>query len=1116
MGSETSKLQAPEEFGQSGNQFQIISPVSDLSCPSDIHRINRLRNQQRGPADPSRRMSKTFTKSLSNKNHAGGVPAPARFYFPTKETEKAIERAERKSLEKDEKENQHQKILRKTKKVSKSVMKKTHEAMKKTHKAMQGCFADDNAAQLEEMQRMEEMNNNNINKHHPTLGIARKILPKKSKNVNQYDANQSNYKAMDDPSVTPITLKNERPTHVGYHVPSTQKKPYSDAHPLLDSAHKEQIMFKHPALHEADDYFSRLTGESSGGESPYVENKAMLKAMPSALGLQEPDSPVSNLFDGEEAKMPSPDSSLAESDIQRSRHSLSTSGSEPQEQFKSPSGSVLAYQKAIGTIAETPGYYPENEEEEIMDDKMMKHEKTAEELVDEITEKANRALATIAEKTDDEETSSDASASLLKQKNSSSAFRPGRSSQTTIQSHTMTALSSYDASDRKVSKLESLFRPVMPALSADDAESRGSFDRYEIKVTESAPSVLEGNSRGRSARGPTREMTALERKLGGLNSPSMLSMDSQASAAMAKSTLSKQAQYNGEFLFSVNKKTIQGSNKGETHGMASINTLGSRNRLSSRPGSKAIVISQKNMAAMDDQSCFSKDESRQVRFSLLDAVSASVGLAPKESIDVPTVESRMSDLTEAPYNHQKETSSLETVRLTPYQEAMKIKDNSNSPFLRFQSAKNCFESSNEATIDIPEIQNKVSDLTESSESRKKRSSTGTADSSIPETLQEEVENPENVSEEPQQVHWSYSVKDGNISAVTPYFGKDAKNTTKSPYLRFENARSMFGADKEQASALIKKETSIIKKKDVLIKNSRNLKAKQNIKLRSLKSGGSVASKVEALNQRVVDAKIDRKMHRWTKSNPRKYGVVESNAVRTRAIVQYKTDVVGLERFNYMSAAKFNTIPIDDDESSVGSSVAASRHSKKSVTFADQQPPSLLQLQSEETQVVQYDDDETSKLSSDDMSKLTIDSHSTVRRDRSIMSKAYSANARVSESTYSTASSGVSKIKKQIFRGSESTRQSVVSQSESTTMSSVLEKENADYSQFRAEAKTVKPTEQSNITKLDLHLSPAPAQKWRSLAAAAQMRDSQKKPIHPVNSRKGLAVKNRNVLAAYGY
>lgn len=1124
MGSETSKIEAPEEFGQTGNQFQIISPVSDLSCPSDIHRIHRLRSQEHrnplpGISDPSRRISKTVTKSLHQKKHHSssggeGVPPPSQFYFPTKETERAVERAERRSLQSEEKENERpKKIIQKTKKM-----------IKKTQQVMSGCFAEDHATQLEAAQRLEET------KHYPTLGIARKVIPKTSKHVSEYDAR-------------PLYSNNEQRRNKSLSN-STAKAPEDDSRPLLESAKKSaSFTLAQAALHQAEDYFTRLS-TGSVEESPYVQNKKFHNVR-STLGKDEPDSPVSGLSLEEKKDDASVGSSLAESDVKRNRHSISSTRSDLEHGLLSPTNSVLEYQKAIGTVAETPGYYPEDCDD--YSDPVFSDDVNEEAQVQEPAQASN-GLATIVEKGDDE--SSAFSDLRAKENNTLSAFRPRNSS---------IALTTYDSSGRKVSKLESLFRPVLPTLSADDAQTAGSYDRFEIKVTESAPSVMETTDYRamalKQASPEGQNMTALERKLGGY-SPSMLSIDSQVSAspAMTKDTVSVQARDNGEFLFAPDGKESKlllklKAKADRESDKYSINTTGARSRLSNRVGSKAVTIPEKGSWAMDDQSQYSKDSSRRVRFSLLDAVSASVGLAPKESIDVPTIESSMSDLTDTlgcRLSHSginKEVASLETVqltppeteieensrsgqwgykndRVTPYREGMESKKASNSPYLRYQSAKTKFES--DAFVEVPAIQNKVSDLTDAT-----RSSIESAKSS-PEAVQEEEE-----SESPEQVNWSYSVKDGNLTAVTPHFGKGAKNTTKSPHIRFENAKNKFNGNPTQSTALVRKETAVVKKETAIVKKETTF-VKKNVPYKSprssrampvkvsrpLKYGGSVASKIEELNQRVVEAKIDRKNHRWTKSNPRKYGVIDSNAVRTRAIVQYKTNVVGLDKINYMSAAKFNSIPIDDD-SSVESSVADSHKSKKSVTFAE--PAPLLKLTSGPQNNEEHDDDDASKFSTDELSKLTADSTSvaTLRQAQYnmphgySMPKNFSQASRVSEGTYSTASSGFTNVKKQVFRGSVSTsvssRRSISSHDESTTMSAILDKENSTNLHFRANANTVKPTEQSIVVKpvqyqSNAQSTPGQAQKWRTLAAAAHLRDSQKKQF-PNNGRKGLAVKN---------
>ncbi len=1126
MGSETSKLQAPEEFGQSGNQFQIVSPKSDLSCPSDFHRIQRLRSQQNqqpkplpAVADPNRRMSRTITKTLHHPpKKPSGVPPPSQFYFPTKETERAVERRERSSLESEkEKENDRPKMI----------FQKTKNLLRKTHEAMAGCLADNHAVDHEAQQRMDEC------KHYPVLGIARKVLPQKSLDVSDHDVKHS-FKTSKDSSTTQDNSKSP-PKEV------KQSAGYNKAQ---------------ATLHQADDYFTRLSG-GSVDESPYVQNKAFKDTAP-ALVHDEPDTPVSNLFiEREERSVFSRTvdsiigSSLVESDMNRNRQSRSPTKPKKEVAFQSPSNSALEYQKAVGTIAETPGYYPEDDDEDsdpvFSDDALEEDHPT-------------NALTTIAEKADDE---SSATSDLRPDgTNAVTAFRPRQ--------HVVYPLTDHEPADRRVSKLESLFRPVLPSLSADDAETAGSYDPWEIKVTESAPSVIESADYRMMALGRKNgsneymKMTALEKKLGG-HSPSMLSIDSQvdASPAFSKEMVSKQAQYNSDFLFAADckksKLAFQAKGRADRESdIFSISTISARSRLPDHAGTKAVVIPHnKSLIAYDDQSQYSKEVDRQVRFSLLDAISSSVGLAPKESIDVPTIESRMSDLTDTLGRRRSsvsttrssvdritkitsnDASSLDTVPLSENSYNVKTgarsKKDSNSPYIRFQSAKTKFQS--HAPVEVPEIQNKISDLTEDTVDFKGRASAGSFNS-IPEPIPEEAEiyAPESVAgkSEATQIHWSYSVKEGNISAVTPYFGKDTKHATKSPYIRFENAKSKFsGKEEKKVNSLAKKETAILKKETSIVKKKspykspRSIRVNQGIKIpRELKPGGSVASKVQALNQRVVEAKLDRKKHRWTKSNPRKYGIIESNAVRTRAIVQYKTNVIGLDKINYMSAAKFNQIPIDDDDSTIGSHTDS--QSKKSVKFME--PAPLLQLTSSQHTIdPEYDDEVASKVSAGDWSKLTADTASvaTLRQVRSYIPNSYSttANGRISAGTHSTTSSGFTNVKKQVFRSSasssESKQHSLASHGESTTMSSILGKENSNYLAFRAAAKSVKPTEQAIVTKTDLHLSPTQrtpmqAQKWRTLAAAAHLRDSQKKQNHG-KARKALAVKSANTLplTAYG-
>eukprot|EP00536_Pseudo-nitzschia_multiseries_P015921 jgi/Psemu1/312591/fgenesh1_kg.982_\ len=122
---------------------------------------------------------------------------------------------------------------------------------------------------------------------------------------------------------------------------------------------------------------------------------------------------------------------------------------------------------------------------------------------------------------------------------------------------------------------------------------------------------------------------------------------------------------------------------------------------------------------------------------------------------------------------------------------------------------------------------------------------------------------------------------------------------------------------------------------------------------------------------------------------------------------------------------------------------------------------------------------------------------------------------ISMSSRSTTSSGLSNLKKQVFRASEGTN-SVVSISDSTTMSSIIHKENENYLPFRSTSTVVKPSEQHfGAPQQALRLTPSkgtPAMKWRSLAAAAAEKDALK--ASAAKPRKGLAV--RSVNSAYHY
>jgi hypothetical protein len=321
-------------------------------------------------------------------------------------------------------------------------------------------------------------------------------------------------------------------------------------------------------------------------------------------------------------------------------------------------------------------------------------------------------------------------------------------------------------------------------------------------------------------------------------------------------------------------------------------------------------------------------------------------------------------------------------------------------------------------------------------------------------------------------------------------GRSVTNATKSPFVRFKSAKNKFANPTTKALPV------------------KRPKTKNLIKVK--KAGGSVvSSRIADLNGRVREARRLKKKHRNSgMGNPRKYTVVETNVIRTRSIMNYKTDMIGLEKRNAMGFAKFNRIPdLSDDELSLGSEPA-----DISVERYDINPPMF--APSDQGHYFEHDTNEEDE---DDISKLSKDSTvATVRQEKQSDIRIY--QPRASETTHSTASSGFSKVRKQVFHttnsGGSRSRKSVSSYGESTTMSSILGKENENYLPFRSAVNTVKPTEQHIVTEPEaLHLSPTQrtpmqARKWRSLAAAAKQRDSQKKPSGS-KVRKGLSVRHSN-------
>jgi hypothetical protein len=636
------------------------------------------------------------------------------------------------------------------------------------------------------------------------------------------------------------------------------------------------------------------------------------------------------------------------------------------------------------------------------------------------------------------------------------------------------------AASKKSSKLETLFCPILPALSDSDARhSTGSYDPYEILVTESAPSVMESGNYRTLCYPPPWGSPAFVNG-GGLMSPSLMSVDSQSGGtpSSVRPMVSDQATCNGEFLFTTEygkQPRLLKHTSDRDSAMFSISTISSRSRLSQRTARSAVTIPISSSQSEDSNE--SRGGARRVRFS--------------------------TDEKEAEKHLALPTEKLHVVQ----------------------------------DIDFPLIERKVSDLTDTLSEIDARSSVGSfiqRQNTIPEEEYEEPhstmgndnesENGSDVEEGKQllhgspvaRVHWSYR-EEGNSSAVTPHLkgkGKPISNATNSPFVRFKAAKTKFANDTGKESP-IRKASSLPRK----------------IKTRT---GSVVSARINELNKRVSDVRKLRrqKRHPSHTSGSSKY-TENASMIRTQLILNYNPSAIGAGRF---------TLPIDDGDQSVISFESEGRtistkemaHASKTGIFRNEQPAANVRQSGQNCQARVRGDVE---LDLDSVSRLSLGSTSiaTIRQDKENVQFKYPVTrlSIKSAETNSTASSSLSSIRKQVFRpestGALSKNKSRISLSssdgESTTLSSVMNKENANFLPFRAGANVVKPTEQYHPTGQQalLQLSPTQrtpvqARKWRSLAAAAQQKDFSRKALEKGKwstkgssgkPKKGLSARNKN-------
>jgi hypothetical protein len=622
----------------------------------------------------------------------------------------------------------------------------------------------------------------------------------------------------------------------------------------------------------------------------------------------------------------------------------------------------------------------------------------------------------------------------------------------------------HGGSKNKISKLESLFRPVLPALSSDDANSVTSYDPYEIKVTESAPGMIQSEHYiSLALRKPSPRNSTAQFNQRASFSPSMVSIDSQRqqSPTLASVMISDQAECNAEFLFvSDYGPVVNGANPtgDRDRAISAISTSGARSRLTQRSltESKGVVIPVPivdNESRTGRSSIGSYKSERRVRFStetvklakMRDSISSITSrstLVEAQDANVPESEEMTRNFTENTEVHPSRDSGIMSARL---------------------SDATSMQPSISESIDLPEIERIVSDVTEEASVKSRRSTGSSSMYSIHETIQEEDEKAELSPET--SIHWTYSE-----NGVTPYVkGKPIENGAKSPFIRFTNAKNTFSVD-----------------------DSMNLPTRKSPKtITNTGSGGIVSARIEELNSRVSEIRKIKRMQKKT-TNPRlhTHNFDNKQPVRSRALLNYKTSIKSADtgKSNTVMAAKFNVIPdVDDDD--LSSLLAPGPNTQESPRFADGDD---------------NDDDDVSKLS-EAMSSIACSSVATVRQERSgsLRSRTYS------ETSATTASSGFINIKKQVFRASDASR-SLTSNGDSTTLSVIIQKENESYLPFRAGTfHTSKQSQQ--YPSATTQQTPMQAMKWRSLAMAAQEKDALK--TGDVSSKKparGLSLRAMNV------
>ncbi len=1166
MGAEASKpmVKPPSDWDPPGakKSFEVISPCSDLSNPSDFNRVRYNRNSRQyqltqGNRHPSQTLSRNASQNKksgdynphelpvavkvrrsnsTSGNSDGDIIAPGAFYFPTKESERQADYLAKKESKKNDgkiifkRTNSNQVQNKKGKmKTFRSLARKTAKKMKRRKDTLKRIALAVGHACLDESRNkamLDKENTFNATNQRPEMETSRRTMDRKH-NGSLRSRRRSEQIARGD-------LQASKSRH---QVPLSQFK--KDGNKMktkgIIGENSTKNMERHQtemdrvnalALHQADVYFDRLsltTGKSHEA-SPFVGRGASDNRITSILESTSKtpknhtqrspldstvDTPVSDLFSAHNSVPKMQDSEYSSS----------------KDYNASPVSSLMLFYTKSGPLDSTPKSYCSNGDDV-----------QAQMFTDESNEESiqRRHITYTSKQLNQGRESQDSGNSLYT--NESKSYKQVNGNNLKLLSYpgpqkNQDPLHSYARTEKfvraekvkakprktnkqepkeerhqKVSKLESLFRPIMPALSTDDAQSLYSYDPYEIKVTESAPGAIQAVSLGfrkTSPRNANDESASAAR----------LSMDSQRErTSIGKHMVSDQALDNGEFLFANDYGPVVRAKKTTNvrdSASFSISTAGSRSRLAQKATQKGVSIKMKKLGKESDDVSFdsrSTRSERRVRFS--EGSFRTRLLKKREEVldkEHPFDESDANEERRELVEEKDDTKILRTKSFEGNDNDPAADKTENGRYEKYQThtkhhtfgpgvARNVTRiNSVDESIDLPEIESKGSDISEgaSNTSRKSFESAPSVRSnhSIPDKIPEEDEM--TAMSRDSSVHWSKTQ-----NGVTPFVrGKSTAEPTKSPYFRYQDAKTKFNALKAATPKLSPKKARSPQK----AKSPKKSPSKSPGSIMRKGSGGLVSMRIQELNTRVSEVRKLKRMRKKT-TNPRlhTHNFDNTQPLRSRALINYKTISTNAEKSNNMMAAKFNTIPnMDDDDDSTA--------------FLPESGRELILSPRKE----HFDDDDISR-----MSEITGATMATVRQPRGSVATIRQQRNSVatvrqqqrilaipqqrdsyegSTTSRSTASSGLTRLKKQVFRNSDAAR-SIASTGENTTLSAMLQKENAD---------------DTHKTMLAPPTIGTPAMKWRTLAAAAAEKDALKtNSTKPSRKKVGLRTRNMNVQQSY--